>query len=103
MAESIPTKFRVIIVGAGPVGLYLAHALHRANVDFVVLEQFETVHRFQGAGILLFPSTMRLLDQIGLFHKAEKDFLMSHGLTDLLASNGQVTMSAPLWDKLAEQ
>lgn len=102
MAESTPTKFRVIIVGAGPVGLYLAHALYRANVDFVVLEQYESVHRFHGAGILLFQSTLRLLDQIGLFAKAEKDFLMGHGFTDLLAANGRVTAAMPLWDKLAE-
>lgn len=103
MAESTPTKFRVIIVGAGPVGLYLAHALHRANVDFVVLEQSESVHRFQGAGIILYQSTMRLLDQIGLYETAEKDFLIGHDMTDLLAANGQVTKSAPLWDRLAEQ
>ncbi|KAI2621800.1 hypothetical protein GGR54DRAFT_639137 [Hypoxylon sp. NC1633] len=32
-------EFRVIIVGAGPVGLYMAHAMQRANIDFVVLEQ----------------------------------------------------------------
>lgn len=103
MAESTPTKFRVIIVGAGPVGLYLAHALLKANVDFVVLEQYETVHRFHGAGILLFQSAMRLLDQVGLFAKAEKDFLLGHGFTDLLATNGQVISARPLWDKLTEQ
>ncbi|KAK3933623.1 hypothetical protein QBC46DRAFT_275413 [Diplogelasinospora grovesii] len=44
--------FRVIIVGAGPVGLYMAHALMAANIEFVVLEQQATVLNYSGALIL---------------------------------------------------
>ncbi|KUI59521.1 3-hydroxybenzoate 6-hydroxylase 1 [Cytospora mali] len=103
MTKSIPTKFRAIIVGAGPVGLYLAHALSRANVDYVVLEQYDSVHRFQGAGILLYPHTLRLLDQIGLYEKAEKDFTITHTQIDLLTSNDPVTKSTPFWSMLGKQ
>ena len=31
-------RTRVAIIGAGPAGLMLAHLLHRAGVDSVVLE-----------------------------------------------------------------
>jgi 2-polyprenyl-6-methoxyphenol hydroxylase-like FAD-dependent oxidoreductase len=94
---------RVIIVGAGPVGLYLAHALSRANIDYVVLEQYGSVLRYQGAGVLLYPQTLRLLDQIGIYEKAEKNFIRNHTQTDLLTSNGRIIKSSPLWSRLAKQ
>ncbi|PVH91228.1 FAD/NAD(P)-binding domain-containing protein [Periconia macrospinosa] len=103
MSKPLPTKFRVIIVGAGPVGLYLAHALSKANIDFVVLEQYDSMLRFQGAGVLLYPQTLRLLDQIGVYEKAEQSFIRNHTQTDLLTSNGRVIKSTPLWSRLAEQ
>jgi 2-polyprenyl-6-methoxyphenol hydroxylase-like FAD-dependent oxidoreductase len=103
MAESVLTKFRAIIVGAGPVGLYLAHALFRAIMDYVVLEQYDSVLRYQGAGVLLYPETLRLLDQIGIYEKAEKDFIINHTQTELLTLNGRVIKSTPLWSMLAEQ
>lgn len=99
----MPKDFRAIIVGAGPVGLYLAHALSRANVDYVVLEQYDSVVRYQGAGVLLQPHTVRLLDQIGLFEKATKTFTMNHTHTELLTSNGQVLKSSPLFSVLSER
>lgn len=99
----MPQDFRAIIVGAGPVGLYLAHALSRANIDYVVLEQHDSVTRYRGAGVLLQPHTLRLLDQIGLFEKVERDFTANHTQTELLASNGQVLNSTPLWSVLSER
>ena len=103
MVESTPTKFRAIIAGAGPVGMYLAHAFHKANIDYVVLEQYDTVLRYQGAGVLIYPQTLRLLDQVGLYDRVEKNFIINHIQTDLLTSNGRVIKSTPLWTILAEQ
>ncbi|KAK8097764.1 uncharacterized protein PG998_013250 [Apiospora kogelbergensis] len=103
MVKTGPSSFRVIIVGAGPVGLYLAHALSRAGIDYVVLEQHESVRRWQGAGVLLWPQTLRLLNQIGLYEKAEEIFTVSHIMTDLLTGNGRVIKSTPLWSMLGEQ
>lgn len=105
MAESTPTTFRAIIVGAGPVGLYLAHALSKANIDYVVLEQSSSVIRYQGAGVLLYPQTLRLLDQIGLYEKAESIFVVNRmrNQTELLTSNGRVIKSSPLWSVLGER
>lgn len=103
MDQSIPTKFRVIIVGAGPVGLFLAHALSRANIDYIVLEQHGSVIRYQGAGVFLYPQTSRLLDQIGLYEKAEKDLMLINTQTDLLASNGRVIKSTQLWSMVGKR
>lgn len=103
MVESTPTKFRAIIVGAGPVGLYLAHSLAKANIDYVVLEQSDSVIRYQGAGVLLYPQTLRLLDQIGLYEKAKNDFIINHNQTDLLTANGRVIKATPLWLVLGER
>lgn len=103
MGESIPTRFRVVIVGAGPVGLYLAHALSRANIDYVILEQHDTVIRYQGAGVLVFPQTLRLLDQLGIYGEVKKDLITAHTLTDLLTLDGRVIKSAPLWAVLEER
>jgi hypothetical protein len=68
-----------------------------------VLEQSESVIRYQGAGVLLYPQTLRLLDQIGIYEKAEKDFVINHTQTDLLTCNGRVIKSTPLWSILGER
>ncbi|KAI1390639.1 putative dehydrogenase [Hypoxylon trugodes] len=66
------SKPRVIVIGAGPVGLYTAHALAKANIDYVVLEQQKDVAFHKGAGIVLFPASVRLVDQLGLYDRVEK-------------------------------
>lgn len=71
-----------IIVSAGLVGLYLSHALSRANIDYIVLEQCDSVLRHQGAGVTLYPQTITLLDQIGLHEKA-KDYMTHHTMSDI--------------------
>ncbi|KAI1759375.1 FAD/NAD(P)-binding domain-containing protein [Hypoxylon sp. FL1150] len=103
MTQSAPAKFRVIIVGAGPVGLYLTHALLRANINCLVLEKDESVFRHQGAGLVLFPQTIRLLDQIGLYEKAIGHCDIYPNVTDVLARNGQVIRSTSLWSILGER
>ena len=35
---AIPTRTQVGILGAGPAGLTLAHLLHEAGIDCVILE-----------------------------------------------------------------
>ncbi|KAI1411825.1 putative dehydrogenase [Hypoxylon sp. FL1857] len=79
---------RVIIAGAGPVGLYTAHALAKANIDYVVLEQQSELVRYRGAGTVLLPHACRLMDQIGLYQRIEEVGTRMH---DKLATlqNGQ--------------
>ncbi|KAH8891966.1 flavoprotein monooxygenase [Thozetella sp. PMI_491] len=60
-------QFRVVIVGGGPVGLTAAHALSKAGIDWVVLEARDTVTPEDGASIIVYASTLRVWDQLGLF------------------------------------
>jgi 2-polyprenyl-6-methoxyphenol hydroxylase-like FAD-dependent oxidoreductase len=60
------TPFKVIVVGGGPVGLTTAHALHLANIDFVVLERNDDVLIDVGASLVLGAPSMRFLQQLGL-------------------------------------
>jgi p-hydroxybenzoate 3-monooxygenase len=41
IADAPATEPFVVIVGAGPAGLVIAHLLHRAGVPYVVLERYE--------------------------------------------------------------
>ena len=95
-------RFRVVIVGAGPTGLYLALALSKANIDFIVLEQHETIVNHAGAGILLWPQSARLLDQVGVLDEAKKSYSPITSKTDLLL-NGHVTRVNPLIGTLEER
>jgi len=60
---------KVIVVGGGPVGLTAAHALHLANIDFVVLERNDDVAVDVGASLVLGAQSMRVLQQLGLLDK----------------------------------
>ncbi|KAM5347271.1 hypothetical protein ACJ41O_010276 [Fusarium nematophilum] len=61
-----PTNFKVIIVGGGPVGLTAAHALSRANIDFLLLERGASPVIDAGSNLVLMPMGMRALDQLDL-------------------------------------
>lgn len=65
-----PTSFRVIIVGGGPTGLATAHALNLAGIDWIILEQRPEITTAVGAAIILWPHTLRILDQLGLLDEA---------------------------------
>jgi FAD dependent monooxygenase len=61
--------FRVIIVGAGIVGLTLSHALQLAKIDHVVLEKYEEVKSVKGAALIIWPNVERVFDQFGFLPK----------------------------------
>ena len=61
--------FRVIIVGAGIVGLSLSHALHLANIDHVVLEKHDKIVSVRGAALIIWPPVARIFDQFGILDK----------------------------------
>jgi 2-polyprenyl-6-methoxyphenol hydroxylase-like FAD-dependent oxidoreductase len=63
--------FRVIVAGGGLVGLTTAHILSKAGIDFVVLEQHDNVTPYLGSLLSIMPSTLRVLDQIGLLRPLE--------------------------------
>ena len=69
MADPDPSAsrpFRVIIVGAGVVGLALSHALEIAGIDHVVLEKHHNIVSIKGSGLIIWPNGARILDQFGI-------------------------------------
>ncbi|KAF4471445.1 Zeaxanthin epoxidase chloroplastic [Fusarium albosuccineum] len=58
--------FKGIVVGGGPVGLTAAHALGRANIDFVLLESRPSPVVDAGGSLVLLPMGLRTFDQLGL-------------------------------------
>lgn len=72
MAQTDTTSikpFRVIVVGAGFVGLALSHALQLANIEHVVLEKYDQVKSVKGAAVIIWPSVERIFDQFGFLSK----------------------------------
>ncbi|KAG2411786.1 hypothetical protein HFD88_009342 [Aspergillus terreus] len=64
-------SFKVIIVGASVTGLTLAHCLHRAGIDYVVLEKHHEVHPPIGAAVAILPNGGRIMEQLGIFRHIE--------------------------------
>lgn len=62
-------NFKVIVIGAGPVGLVAANFLSKAGIDFVVLEGRPEVLRDVGASLVLGAESMRVLYQVGMLDK----------------------------------
>lgn len=64
--------FKIIVCGGGPIGLMVAHALGRAGVDYVVLEQEEEIARDLGASIIVYQGTLRIMSQLGLLERVRE-------------------------------
>ncbi|KAF2416531.1 FAD/NAD(P)-binding domain-containing protein, partial [Tothia fuscella] len=62
--------FRVVIVGAGPTGLAIAHCLSAAGKELVVLERRGSIVQETGASLGLWPQSVRLLHQLQLLDAA---------------------------------
>ncbi|KAI0852915.1 FAD/NAD(P)-binding domain-containing protein [Daldinia vernicosa] len=62
-------KFRVVVVGGGPVGLTMAHTLSKAGIEFVVLERRPSVFEDAGASLVIGPHGMRVFKQLGLYER----------------------------------
>ncbi|ROV90217.1 hypothetical protein VMCG_10252 [Cytospora schulzeri] len=73
--QEASTPFRAIIVGGGPNGLCLAHALHLAGIDYTLLERSDEMVRQDGASLALWPHSVRILDQLGLLDEARRHYL----------------------------
>lgn len=65
-------RFRVVIVGGSIAGLVLAHCLHHAGIDYLVLEARDRVDPQVGASIGIFSNGARILDQLGVYKSIEQ-------------------------------
>ena len=74
-------RTQVGIVGAGPAGLLLAHLLHLAGIESVVLElrSREYVEHRIRAGVLE-QASVDLLDEVGLGERLHREGLVHHGI-----------------------
>lgn len=72
------SKFRAVIIGGGPVGLTIANGLQRAGLDFVVVERHPTIISDSGAGIMLWPHSVRIFDQLRLLKSCEGRYIPLH-------------------------
>jgi p-hydroxybenzoate 3-monooxygenase len=82
-------RTQVVIIGAGPAGLFLGHLLKRAGVDAVILERRDRAY-VEGrvrAGVLE-QVTVDLMEDLGLGQRMRREGLV-HGGTNL-ASDGDV-------------
>ncbi|KAL4783260.1 FAD/NAD(P)-binding domain-containing protein [Aspergillus varians] len=96
------SKFRVIIVGGGPVGLYLAHALTLANIDYVLLEQQKQVMNISGQLIFTWPQTARLLDQIGLYEAVKEAAIPLHAKSRVYGPSGHIMTTSRFWGAMLD-
>ncbi len=64
-------KTTCVVVGGGPAGIFAGLLLARAGVEVVVLEKHgDFLRDFRGDTV--HPSTLRLLDELGLFERFDK-------------------------------
>lgn len=78
---AIPTRTQVGILGAGPAGLTLAHLLHKAGIDCVILEARDQTYvesRIR-AGVLE-QGTVELYRELGLADRLDREGLVHHGI-----------------------
>ncbi|KAI9730796.1 MAG: hypothetical protein M1818_008076 [Claussenomyces sp. TS43310] len=64
--------FRVIVVGAGVVGLTASHCLQKAGIEHVVLERRDDVAPNEGASTAIYPHGARILHQIGCLEPVQR-------------------------------
>lgn len=67
---------RVVIIGAGPVGMVCALALHRRGIPVTVLESEPAPVKDQRAATI-HPSTLEMLDELGIVEKIASHSLAS--------------------------
>ncbi|KAI1120190.1 FAD/NAD(P)-binding domain-containing protein [Nemania abortiva] len=95
-------QLRVIIVGAGPIGLYMAHALQRAGVGFIVLEQRDAILNTAGQVLFVWPQTVRLFDQLGLLQPLGEVAMRLHSKRRICGNTGRVLTSSEFWNHMYE-
>ncbi|KAK6086151.1 FAD binding domain-containing protein [Seiridium cupressi] len=75
-------EFKVILAGASFASLALANMLEKFEIDYVILESHEEIALPVGASIGLFPSGLRILNQIGCYEPiislAQEDLKLSY-------------------------
>jgi 2-polyprenyl-6-methoxyphenol hydroxylase-like FAD-dependent oxidoreductase len=69
------SPFHAIIIGGSVSGLTLAHTFVAANISYTLLEARDTISPQVGASIVIMPNGARILDQLGIYDKLEKEIM----------------------------
>src|SRR5438445_604760 len=94
------TPLRVIIIGSGPSGLFLAHCLDKTDVDFVILEKRKDVIEASGASIGMWPQSARIFQQLGLLEEMEKVSSLMIGSSHLNPDGSELVAEKPLFEMI---
>lgn len=65
-------KHNIIIIGAGLSGLFLANCLTKFKINFIILESKTFKDSVGGSHITLFPNSLKVLEQLGLYDKIKE-------------------------------
>lgn len=60
-------SFKIIVIGGGVAGLTLANMLEKFDLDYVLLEAYDTIDAPNGAAIGLMPNGSLIMDQLGCY------------------------------------
>ncbi|KAK7993346.1 hypothetical protein PG989_006727 [Apiospora arundinis] len=93
--------FKVIIVGAGVSGLTLAHSLHKAGIDYVVLDKHPVAPAW-GTSITIHPLGARILDQLGCLKALDEKCTPMHNFWNR-GPDGKSYHCEPFFDQLSER
>ncbi|KAK3682864.1 FAD binding domain-containing protein [Podospora appendiculata] len=88
--------FKVIVVGAGPVGLVAGHCLTHAGIEFEILERRDDFDLNAGASTALWPDNVRVLDQLGLLDEARTLRIPYHSKICIRSDGSQISRSRML-------
>ena len=82
MAAAARARVQVAIIGAGPAGMFLAHLLHEARIDAIVLELRSREHVVSRvrAGVLE-QTTVALMHRLGIGARVAREGLVHAGTT----------------------
>ncbi len=81
-------RLKVIIVGAGISGLFLANCLLDTNIHFIILEKEKTKKEYHGSDFYLSPNGIRALDQLGIWNKIKDKGVFTEYI-DYIDKNGK--------------
>lgn len=65
----VSKQFKIIIAGGSVTGLTLAIMLETVGIEYVLLEAHTEIAPQLGASIALFPNSLRILDQLGMYEE----------------------------------